>query len=68
MNAKARLGDVLIAPADDPYEFQYTPGPVGVTPVDSDHVGKWIVLLEPIANGQIGRKVYPTLLHKFIAS
>jgi hypothetical protein len=49
------IDGILIDPANNLPEFLYTPGLVGVTPAIPDHVGRFAVLLEPIADGAIGR-------------
>jgi len=47
----------LIGPSDNVEEFKNRVALAGVTPVAADHTGKFVVTLEPIAAGEIGRAV-----------
>lgn len=49
------IGSIAISPADNEPEFAVHVVLNGVTPTIADHSGKFVILLEPIANGQIGR-------------
>lgn len=48
------INDVLIDPSDNETEFTNRVAVAGVTPT-ADHVGRFVVLLEPIKSGSIGR-------------
>lgn len=48
---------LVFAPADDLDAFQAGFALTGVTPSDSDHLGKFAICLEPIAAGEIGQAV-----------
>jgi len=47
----------LFAPADAPDTFKNAVILAGVTPTATDHTGKFVVLLEPVASGAIARAV-----------
>ena len=47
----------IITAADNEDEFRTRVALKGVTPSESDHVGRFVILLEPVADGQIGRGV-----------
>jgi len=47
----------LIAPSDDLDAFKSRVTLTGVTPADPTHVGRFAVLTEPVADGEIGRAV-----------
>ena len=47
----------IFTPSDNLETFQNDVLLVGVQPVLEDHAGKFVVLLEPLASGQIGRAV-----------
>lgn len=49
------LSTPLFTPNDNLVEFQQRAMMVGVTPDIDDHVGKFAVLLEPLADGSIGK-------------
>lgn len=49
------IDGILISPTANAQEFRYSPGLSVVTPVAATHAGKWAVLLEPIAAGDIGK-------------
>lgn len=51
------ISAALIAPADNLEEFKGRPAFVGVEPADPGHRGKFMVLLEPLKDGAIGRAV-----------
>ena len=51
------LGDVRITQADNAEEFAQRVYMDGVQPAVGDHEGKFVVALEPIASGKIGRCV-----------
>ena len=51
------IGDPLFGPSVNLVEFQTNLCIQGVAPSTAAHAGKWAVLLEPIAAGQIGRAV-----------
>ncbi len=51
------ISDVLYTPTDNLNGFRTRPILEGATPAVADHVGRFVVLLEPIANGKIGRAV-----------
>lgn len=48
------VDDVIISPADNESEFLSRVGLVGVTPTVTDHKGKFLILLEPLAAGAMG--------------
>ncbi len=45
----------IYGPTDNEEEFKNRPSLVGVTPTVADHKGKFVVLLEPVAYGELGR-------------
>ena len=45
----------LISPSDDLDAFKSRVALTGVTPTAANHTGKFVVLLEPVADGEIGR-------------
>lgn len=47
----------LISPFDERFNCQQRPAFAGVEPTVADHLGKWVALEEPIANGAIGKAV-----------
>ena len=47
----------LFTPTDSADEFKNRVALDGVTPAESDHLGKFVILLEPVGSGQIGRAV-----------
>lgn len=49
------ISDALISPTTDLAEFQERPMLVGITPDIELHTGKFAVLLEPLAQSEIGR-------------
>ena len=57
------IDDFIIAPADNANEFKRRPMFVGDTPADADHVDNIVILLEPIANGKIGRAAAAGVVH-----
>ena len=46
---------VLYDPVSNPERFKNSTAVVGVTPVETNHKGKFVVLLEPLKDGGIGR-------------
>lgn len=53
IDAVLGISGSVIDPADNPAEFAARPVFIGITPT-ADHVGKFVVLREPIANGGYG--------------
>ena len=51
------IDGVVITPENNPHEFQNRPLVAGAEPVDPDHVGKFVVTMEPIPASKIGRAV-----------
>ena len=51
------VDDMLVNPNQDLDQFRFDPTFVGVSPADPDHVGRFAILLEAIADGDIGRAV-----------
>jgi len=51
------IDDIVIDPASVPEQFVADPALVGVTPAVPDHNSRFVVLLEPLAPGLIGRAV-----------
>ena len=51
------IDDVEFDPATDLESFQYYPILSGITPTVADHAGRFVVLLDPVAAGEIGRAV-----------
>jgi hypothetical protein len=49
------IDGVVYTPADNEDGFENGPALKGVTPLTPDHLGKFVVLQEPVANGAIGR-------------
>jgi hypothetical protein len=49
------IDDILVSPDDGEAEFRYSPKLSCVTPVAGTHDGKWVVLLEAIKDGAIGK-------------
>lgn len=49
------ISGVVFTPTDSLPAFQNQVAVTGVTPTTADHRGKFVVCLDPIANGQIGR-------------
>jgi len=49
------VSGVVISPADNLNEFKSIIVLTGVTPSLADHFGRFVVLLEPLADGEIGR-------------
>ncbi|MEZ6057202.1 MAG: hypothetical protein R3C01_10910 [Planctomycetaceae bacterium] len=49
------IDQLLIDPVDNLPQFQNQPVLIGVTPLVEDHRGRFVVLLEPLAEGAIGR-------------
>ena len=49
------IDSVIFTPTDNLPEFQNRPAIKGITPNKDDHVGKFVVLLEPVADGLIAR-------------
>lgn len=47
----------IFDPASDEEAFKNTPALSGVTPAEDDHAGKFIVLLEPVAAGELALAV-----------
>jgi len=45
----------IFTPSDAPDTFKNAVALAGVTPTAADHTGKFVVLLEPVASGAIGR-------------
>lgn len=45
----------VITPTDNEDEFKNKIVFSGVTPTDADHIGKFVILAEPLADGEIGR-------------
>lgn len=56
----------LILPSENPNQFKFNLALDGTTPTTADHLGKFAVLSEPIADGKIGRAyvsgVFPALV------
>lgn len=49
------IDGVIISPDDNLLEFQNRIALVGVTPVESRHRGRFVILLDPLKSGKIGR-------------
>lgn len=49
------VDSVIYGPTDNGEEFRNRASLVGVTPTVADHEGKFVVLLEPVAYGEIAR-------------
>lgn len=49
------IDDLIFDPTANLAEFQNNPAIDGVTPATASHVGKFVILLEPIPSGRIGR-------------
>lgn len=49
------INSVIIAPTQNAHLFQSVIGLAGITPSTASHMGKFVVLAEPLANGQIGK-------------
>jgi hypothetical protein len=49
------IDGVIVTPDDSLIEFQNQVALRGITPDKDDHAGKFVICLDPIANGQIGR-------------
>jgi len=49
------ISGVIFTPTDSLATFQDQVAVTGVTPTTASHVGKFVVLLDPIANGKVGR-------------
>lgn len=45
----------VITPTDNEDEFKNRPALRGVTPAEASHTGRFIILAEPLADGEIGR-------------
>jgi len=44
-------------PATDPEAFKNYPAMTGVTPTEDDHLGKFVILLEPVPAGKLARAI-----------
>lgn len=62
------IGTVQITPTDRLASFQHLPILDGESPTTADHTGKFVVTLEPIANGKIGRAVIDGLVQAQVDS
>ena len=51
------IDDIVISPDDNEREFRNRIVLAGVTPVEDDHKGRFVILAEPIAAGKVGRAV-----------
>ncbi|PQO39338.1 hypothetical protein C5Y96_05650 [Blastopirellula marina] len=49
------IDGILVTESDNANEFADRPSFEGTTPTTADHLGRFVVLLEPIADGAIGR-------------
>jgi hypothetical protein len=49
------IDGVIVTPDDSLIEFQNQVALRGITPDKDDHAGKFVICLDPIANGQLGR-------------
>jgi hypothetical protein len=49
------IGDPIITPTDNVEAFKNQVAFVGETPAVPDHLGRFVILLEPIADGKIGQ-------------
>lgn len=49
------ISDLVYDPTENLEEFKSNPAIDGVTPATTSHVGKFVILLEPIPDGRIGR-------------
>lgn len=49
------VDSVIYGPADNLDEFKNRPSLVGFTPTAADHQGRFVILLEPVANGEVAR-------------
>jgi|GEM_PF-2360075 len=49
------IDGILYGPDDNKTEFQNNPSLTGVTPVETEHFGNFVICAEPIADGAVGR-------------
>ena len=49
------IDSVIFTPTDNLQEFQNRPALTGIVPDIDDHIGKFVILLEPVAGGKIVR-------------
>lgn len=49
------IDDVVYDPTENLAEFKNNPAIDGVTPAAADHTGRFVILLEPVPDGRIGR-------------